>query len=76
MIEVYPDDSLNAQAILLAVETGIAPDVWLELDIIGMNTAMKYLRARIRREASYLGAKIRGEEVEQGADDAGRQMSG
>lgn len=73
--EIYADDSLNAQAILLAVETGIAPDVWLEQDVIGMNTAMKYLRARIKREASYFGAKIRdGDSAE--TDGEGRQMSG
>jgi hypothetical protein len=76
VIEVYPDDSLSAQAILLAVETGVPPEVWLDLGVVGMNTAMKYLRAKIKREASYLGAKIRdggdGPEI----DSAGRQMSG
>lgn len=72
--EVYGDDSLNAQAILLAVETGVAPDVWLDLGVIGINTAMKYLRARIKREAGYLGAKIR--DGDPAADGDGRQMSG
>ena len=76
MIEVYPDDSLTAQAIMLAVETGIEPDIWLGLDVVGMNTAMHYLRSKIRREASYMGAKIRdgGEGGE--VDNAGRKMSG
>jgi hypothetical protein len=75
MIETYPDDSINAQAILLAVETGIEPQVWIDLGIVGMNTATKYLEAKIKREASYFGARVRGDDSAK-ADSGGRQMSG
>jgi hypothetical protein len=71
----YPDDSITAQAILLAVETGIEPDVWLAQDVIGMNTAMRYLRSKIKREAGYFGAKVRDGEASDGAGED-RQMSG
>jgi hypothetical protein len=73
-IEVYPDDSLNAQAILLAVETGVPPQDWLELGIVGMNTAMMYVRNKMKREAAYFGQKIR--DGGPARDDDGRQMSG
>ena len=71
--DYYDDESLNGLAIWLAVETGVPPETWLEQGITGMNTAAKYVRERIKREASYLGAKFReGPE----ADPEGRQMSG
>lgn len=72
--EVYADDSMSSQAILLAVETGVEPDAWLALGHVGMNTAMRHLRRKISREASYLGGKIKGEAPT--ADAEGRRMSG
>jgi len=72
--EVYPEDSVNDSAVLLAVETGIPPQVWIDEGLVAMNTAMKHLRNRIRREAAYYGQKIRDEESV--ADDQGRRMSG
>ena len=72
--EVFPEDSLNDQAILLAVETGVPPQFWLDMDIIGMNTAMKHLRNKIKREAAYYGQKIR--DGSPTVDREGRQMSG
>ena len=74
-LERFPDDSLNAQAILLAVETGVPPEAWLDLGLMGMNTAMHYLRNRIKREAAYFGNKIR-DGSSGGADNEGRRMSG
>ena len=74
-LEVFPEDSLNAQAILLAVETGVPPEAWLALDVIGINTGMQYLREKIKREAGYFGTKIR-DGGHPGVDDQGRQMSG
>lgn len=72
--EVFPEDSLNAQAILLAVETGVPPEAWLDLGIVGINTGMHYLRNRMKREAALFGQRIRGEGS--GVDSEGRQMSG
>jgi len=72
--EVYPDGSIYDSAILLAVETGVPPEDWIAQDLIGINTAMKHLRSKLRREAAYYGHKIRdGEPV---VGDDGRQMSG
>lgn len=72
--EIYDDESLNAQAILLAVETGVPPDAWIDQGVIGMNTAMMYLRNKLKREAAYFGHKIRDGSSPMGDD--GRQMSG
>lgn len=73
--EVYPDDSITAQAILLAVETGVPAQDWIDLGLVGINTGMMYLRNRMKREAAYFGQRLR-----DGADGAaggeGRQMSG
>lgn len=74
-VEVYPEDSLTAQAVLLAVETGVPPESWLELGLVGMNTAMMYLRNRMKREAAYFGHRIR-DGSSPGADNEGRQTSG
>lgn len=71
--EVYPEDSINDSAILLAVETGVPPQVWIDEGLIGINTAMKHLRNRVRREAAYFGQSVRDEGA---VDDGGRQMSG
>lgn len=71
--EVYPEDSINDSAILLAVETGVPPQAWIDEGLIAINTAMKHLRNRVKREAAYYGQRIRDEGS---ADDDGRRMSG
>ena len=72
--EVYPADSINDTAILLSVETGIAPQVWIDEGLIGINTAMRHLRNKLKREAAYHGHGLRDGESAVGND--GRQMSG